>query len=122
MLLGVGRGRYNAESTRDTVHNYYEQMVIDQLLRSYDRASTDSEFLADAACVALNHLPPKYVRHDVDMTFFLTPDELENMIERVVKAVNHAVRYVESREDEKAKKDESRDDGSNPGVDEMPPG
>ncbi len=111
MLLGIGRGRYDAESTRDTVHNYYEQMVIDQLLRSYDRANNDAEFLADAACVALNHLPPKYVRHDVDMTFFLTQDELESMVNRVVHAVNNAVSYVESREVE-SREIESREEES----------
>lgn len=98
MLLSVGRHRYDAESARDSVHNYYEQMVIDQLLRSNDRAGTDPEFLADVACVALNRLPPKYVRHDVDMTFFLSPDDLDKMIESVVDAVNSAIEYVVSRE------------------------
>ena len=98
MLLAVGRKRYEPLSERDSIHNYYEQMVIDQLLRSNDRANTDSEFLADVACVALNRLPPRYVRHDVDMTFFLTPAELDEMVERVVLAVNEAVDYVTSRE------------------------
>lgn len=100
MLLSIGRKRYEPISERDSIHNYYEQMVIDQVLRSNDRSSTDTDFLADVACVALNRLPPRYVRHDVDMTFFLTPDELDQMVERVVIAVNEAVEYVESREAE----------------------
>lgn len=98
MLLSIGRKRYEPISERDSIHNYYEQMVIDQALRSNDRANTDTDFLADVACVALNRLPPRYVRHDVDMTFFLTPDEIDAMIERVVIAVNEAVAYVLSRE------------------------
>jgi len=98
MLLSIGRKRYEPVSERDSIHNYYEQMVIDQILRSNDRANTDTDFLADVACVALNRLPPRYVRHDVDMTFFLTPDEMETMIERVVLAVNDAAAYVLSRE------------------------
>ena len=98
MLLSVGRQKYIPETTLDSVHNYYEQMVFDQLLRSNDRAKEDSEFMADVACVALNHLPPRYVRHDVDMTFFLSPDDLDAMIQKVVEAVNRAVEYVESRE------------------------
>lgn len=102
MLLNVGRRRYDPVSARDSVHNYYEHMVIEQLLRSNERASQDTEFLADVACVALNRLPPRYVRHDVDMTFFLTPDELDEMIDLVVNAVNDAVSYVESRDDDKA--------------------
>ncbi|WNO11589.1 late competence development ComFB family protein [Teredinibacter sp. KSP-S5-2] len=101
MLLGIGRRRQRVDSSRDSVHNYYEHMVIEQILRANERANDDSDFLADIACVALNHLPPKYVRHDVDMTFFLTPDEQEEMLDRVAKAVNNAVNYVLSREQEK---------------------
>lgn len=97
MLLSVGRGRYRAENSADSVHNYYEQLVFEQILRSNDRANGDGEFLADVACVALNRLPPRYVRHDVDMTFFMTPDDLEDMADKVVKAVNEAIEYVESR-------------------------
>ena len=100
MLLNIGRNRYTPDTTRDTVHNYYEQMVFDQILRANDRANSDAEFMADVACVALNRLPPKYVRHDVDMTFFLTPNDMENMIQNVVEAVNQAIDYVVSREDE----------------------
>lgn len=85
-------------SARESIHNYYELMVLDQLQRSSDRASSDPDFLADAACVALNHLPPRYVRHDVDMTFFLSPTEMEEMHDKVAHAVNKAVEYVETRE------------------------
>ncbi|WP_086932950.1 late competence development ComFB family protein [Agarilytica rhodophyticola] len=106
MLLSVGRQRYISESATDSVHNYYEQMVFEQLSRAFKRASEDSEFLADAACVALNRLPPRYVRHDVDMTFFMTPNELDEMVNNVVRAVNEAVEYVESREREKAEKEQ----------------
>lgn len=70
MLL---RSRNNPDtlvSTQDSVHNYYESLVIAQLLRASDRANEDAEFMADVTCVALNRLPPRYVRHDVDMTFF----------------------------------------------------
>ena len=97
MLINVGRKRYEASSARDSVHNYYEQMVMEQALRASDRCVADANFLADVACVALNRLPPRYVRHDVDMTFFLTPEELEAMVDRVAHAVNHALDYVQSR-------------------------
>ncbi len=110
MLLSVGRRRYIPDSSEDYFHNYYEQMVLEQILRSNDRAKQDSDFLADVACVALNRLPPRYVRHDVDMTFFLSPDDLEEMINRVVGAVNDAISYVESREVEIA--ETSREESS----------
>ncbi|WP_018275286.1 late competence development ComFB family protein [Teredinibacter turnerae] len=101
MLL---RSRNNPEtlvSTQDSVHNYYESLVIAQLLRASDRANEDAEFMADVTCVALNRLPPRYVRHDVDMTFFLSPSEMEEMETKVAHAVNHAMAYVETREREK---------------------
>ncbi len=101
MLVGAGRQRYHPDSATDSVHNYYEHLVFDQILRASDRANADSEFLADVACVALNRLPPRYVRHDVDMTFFMTPMELEEMLDRVAHAVNDAITYVESREVER---------------------
>lgn len=112
MLLQVGRERYVPSSERDSVHNYFEQMVFDQLLRSNDRTKVDSDYLADCACVALNRLPPRYVRHDVDMTFFLTPDELDAMITRVVEAVNDAVTYVDSREQEHAENQQDEPDSN----------
>lgn len=98
MLLGFS-GHLNAQySARDSIHNYYEQLVIDQLLRSNDRVLNDPDFLADVTCVALNRLPPRYIRHDVDMTFFLSPKEMEEMTDKVVHAVNEAIGYVEERE------------------------
>lgn len=105
MLLGFS-GHLNAQySARDSIHNYYEQLVIDQLLRSNDRAKTDPDFLADVTCVALNRLPPRYIRHDVDMTFFLSPQEMDEMTDKVVRAVNDAVSYVEEREQQKFQTD-----------------
>lgn len=101
MLLNTPQGSA-ISSSRETIHNYYEAMVFEQLSRASDRAAADSEFLADAACVALNRLPPRYVRHDVDMTFFLSPAETDEMLNKVAHAVNEAVAYVEEREKQRA--------------------
>ncbi len=104
MLLGAGRHRHDITSAQDSVHNYYEHLVIAQLQRASERANSDSEFLADVSCVALNRLPPRYVRHDVDMTFFLSPMEMEEMDDKVAHAVKEALEYVESREKENKQK------------------
>lgn len=103
MLLGFSGPLSSHYSARDTIHNYYEQLVIDQLLRSNDRAVKDPDFLADTTCVALNRLPPRYIRYDVDMTFFLSPQEMDEMTDKVVRAVNEAVQYVEERELQKTR-------------------
>jgi hypothetical protein len=59
------------------------------------KAKKDANFAADVVCVALNHLPPRYVRHDVDMTFFLSPVEHEEILLKVADAVNRAIEHVE---------------------------
>ncbi len=98
MLLGAGRHRSNIESGIDTIHNYYEALVIEEIANTNERASTDMEFLADLACVALNRLPPRYIRHDVDMTFFMSPQEMQEVQNKVIAAVKEAVAYVTERE------------------------
>lgn len=97
MLLGAHTHETDVETTYGSVHNYYEKLVFAQLLRASDRAQQDGNFLADVACVALNRLPPRYVRHDVDMTFFLSPIELDEIADKIAAAVNDALSYVEQR-------------------------
>ena len=97
MLVSTHNHDTDVETTYGSVHNYYERLVFEQLRRASDRAARDANFMADVACVALNHLPPRYVRHDVDMTFFLSPMEHEEILDKVAKAVNNAVSYVEAR-------------------------
>ena len=97
-MLITGRITHDhPESARDSVHNYYERFVFEQLARASDKAKADANFFADVACVALNHLPPRYVRFDVDMSFFLSPTEMEEMLDKVAQAVNDAIDHVESR-------------------------
>lgn len=97
MLLHAGRRRTELPVGVDSVHNYYELQVFDEIARRDERAREDADFLADVACVALNHLPPRYIRHDVDMSFFLSPQEQEEMQKKVRKAVKDALRYVTDR-------------------------
>ncbi|HMU65809.1 MAG TPA: late competence development ComFB family protein [Cellvibrionaceae bacterium] len=97
MLINHRKPVVEADSPRDSVHNYYERFVFEQLLRASDRAAADANYFADVACVALNHLPPRYVRFDVDMSFFLSPQEMDEMADKVALAVNQALAYVDAR-------------------------
>ena len=56
----------------ENIHNYYEKLVLDHMHEHLiDRQGiTDQNLLEDVACVALNRLPTRYVRHDVDTAFF----------------------------------------------------
>jgi hypothetical protein len=65
----------------EQVHNYYERLVFEEVARrSNEYPIFTTDMLADVACVALNRLPARYVRHDVDMMFYLTEQE-RNAIE-----------------------------------------
>ncbi len=81
----------------DSVHNYYEHMVIAEIHKQIGSKTMDTDVIADVACVALNHLPPRYIRYDVDMAFYLSPKESLEMEEKVALAVREALVFVEKR-------------------------
>lgn len=80
----------------DNIHNYYEQLVFYRIneMVAAQFIEKEQDFLEDVACVALNQLPSRYVRYDVDMVFYMTPDERERMEREVRNAVSMAVDYV----------------------------
>ena len=83
----------------DFIHNYYERLVLQEIFEQSARARDgDRDFLADTACVALNRMPPRYIRHDVDMTFFMSPQDMQEIANKVSLSVTDAITYVESRE------------------------
>lgn len=98
MLTTAGSRHYGFDEDLDFIHNYYERLVLQEIIRTSDRVQNgDRDFLADVACVALNHLPPRYIRHDVDMTFFMSPQEMLELEEKIAAAVKSAIGYVGNR-------------------------
>ena len=81
----------------DSIHNYYEHLVLDMLIQKHIKGFIAAEMIADIACVALNHLPPRYIRYDVDMAFYLSPKEYQEIEDKVDKAVNEAMEFVINR-------------------------
>jgi len=79
----------------DSIQNYYEPMVIDAMNRELGLQDHSPDYLSDVACVALNHLPPRYFRFEVDMAFYLSPAERKEMEEKVNNAVKDAIKYVD---------------------------
>ncbi|GAB4346577.1 MAG: hypothetical protein Kow006_05280 [Gammaproteobacteria bacterium] len=80
----------------EAVHNYYEHLVYAHIRETLldSGKSYDERFLEDVACLALNQLPPRYVREDVDTGFFLAEGELESMELAVNNAVQAALERV----------------------------
>lgn len=78
------------------ISNYYEQVVAAAIHRQLDAEQDESslDFMADVACVALNRLPPKYYRYEVDMAFYMSPTELNDVGELVETAVREAIIFV----------------------------
>jgi hypothetical protein len=75
----------------DSIHNYYEHIVLEEIVRQLAARRETTDFIADVACVALNHLPPRYIRHNVDMVFYLSPKESDEIAEKVAAAVRKAL-------------------------------
>ncbi len=82
-------------SIQENIHNFYEKLVSEALVEQLKDAPIDIEQLSDIACVALNHLPPRYFRHEIDMAFYLSPTEYKEMKDKVGQAVKEAIAYVE---------------------------
>jgi len=84
----------------DTISNYYEKQVISQIgLILGNEFNDDPDFLADVACVTLNSLPPRYIRHHVDMAFYMTSDERDMMEKSINQAILDAIDFVRSRKE-----------------------
>lgn len=80
----------------ESVHNYYEKLVFERILQlaKDKRIDIDPEHWEDTACIALNQLPPRYVRHDIDTAFYLSTAERLQMDDAVVKAVDYAIELM----------------------------
>ncbi len=79
-----------------SIHNFYEHLVIDYLQAEIIPQHTDqsSDFFLDIACYALTKLPSRYMRHEIDMAFYLESEERAKMMIEVKNAVDDAVKYI----------------------------
>jgi hypothetical protein len=81
-----------------SVHNHYERPVFEAVRTlAPNYPYLDVQDLPDVACVALNRLGSRYIRHAVDLTFFLTEKERVAMEQTIQDAVNYAFEFVQAR-------------------------
>ncbi|TAN47247.1 MAG: competence protein ComFB [Methylococcaceae bacterium] len=78
------------------ISNYYERLVIDRLWQICSDATAPftQTFLEDVACLALNRLPPSYMRSTFDKSSHLSEQEYQEMTAAVEAAVAHALIQV----------------------------
>jgi hypothetical protein len=86
-------------SVFDTIHNHHERAVFDAVQSAASRFPhlSDPHIQADVACVALNRLPPRYIRHDVDFSFYLTERERTENEVAISEAVDFAYQFVQAK-------------------------
>lgn len=80
----------------DDIHNYYEHLVLDKIEALGFNNTKSADYLADITCLVLNQLPPRYIRFEVDMAFYLPMSERRQMEMNVSHAVNNARKYLEA--------------------------
>lgn len=83
-----------------SISNHNERAVVHTVTLQAGRfpgLAGDPELLADVACVALNRLPPRYIRHEVDFSFYLSDRERAESERLVDEAVEFAFGFVQAR-------------------------
>jgi len=80
----------------DSVENYYKRLVFDHIISEFGdtEIAQSPGAIEDIACLALNQLPPRYVRHAIDTAFYITLEEQREMIGAVQAAVARAAEFV----------------------------
>jgi hypothetical protein len=82
----------------DDIHNYYEHLVLERIAKlGLDKTKT-ADYLADLCCLALNQVPPRYIRFEVDMAFYLPQSERRQMEMNVEYAISKALRFLNDAE------------------------
>ena len=83
-----------------SIHNNHEKAVyacVHEMAEHFPHIQENADMLADIACVALNRLPPRYIRHDVDFAFFQTDRERTESERSISEAVEFAFGFVQAR-------------------------
>lgn len=92
-----------------SVQNYYERLVFEfineVLIDKYK--DMDDEFFLDVACYSLTRLPSRYMRHEIDMAFYLAPGERTEMQNQVNESTLVAAEFIYARRTKAVDGDES---------------
>lgn len=82
----------------EQVHNFYERLVFEAVAgMAEENPDFSADMLADVACIVLNRLPVRYIRHDVDLMFYLTEHERHAIELTMDEALSFGFSYVRER-------------------------
>lgn len=89
----------DASPAFESIRNFFEAPVVAAVRDAAARYPLiEGEMLADVACVALNRLPTRYIRHSADLAFYLGDKERVQNELAVREAVDRAFEFVQARE------------------------
>lgn len=84
-------------SLLDNIQNYYETLVLESLAKQVKGQDYDEDVLVDVLCIAINHLPPRYIRHEVDFLYYMSPIERQEIEQKADQAVKDALEYIKDK-------------------------
>tara|TARA_R110001592_G_scaffold91754_4_gene268271 strand:- start:8068 stop:8334 length:267 start_codon:yes stop_codon:yes gene_type:complete len=84
-------------SLLDNIQNYYETLALESLAKQIKGQEYDEDVLTDVLCIAINHLPPRYIRHEVDFLYYMSPIERQEIELKADKAVKDALSYIKNK-------------------------
>ena len=79
----------------DDIHNYYEHLVLERIEELGINKTRDEDYMADLCCLALNQISPRYIRFEVDMSFYLPQSEKLQMEMNAINAVDKAIKFLD---------------------------
>lgn len=76
------------------IHNFYEHLMLKEIEKQGLQQALSSDQIADLCCLTLNQLPAHYIRHDVDMIYFLTDAKRAEMEKQVIESLKQAQQTI----------------------------
>jgi Late competence development protein ComFB len=83
-----------------SIRNFHERTVCEAVSAAalrFPGVGGNDELLADVACVALNRMQPRYIRHEVDFSFYQSDRERSETERQLSEAVEFAFGFVQAR-------------------------
>ncbi|MGB0937960.1 MAG: late competence development ComFB family protein [Colwellia sp.] len=75
----------------DDIYNYNEKLVREYFTEKDFFLHYSADFIDDLFCIVLNKLPPRYIRHEVDISFYMPSQEREDLSQNIIKATEQAL-------------------------------
>ena len=79
----------------EEIHNFTEFLLGEQIHALEIHKRYDLDTLQDLCCLVLNRLPPRYIRHDVDVLSAISDAEREQLVEKTKVAIEESLKFLE---------------------------